>query len=106
MPPDVTSPCMADFMSLLAACSHAVTFFCLTGSDCKPCLQEFTDHSTPALEYHNPKSFLPSLTAEDDTFCTSMAEEKASVLFPSAATMPGRSQGQQSGWSAPYSEVE
>ncbi|KAM9265295.1 rho guanine nucleotide exchange factor 18 [Morus bassanus] len=46
------------------------------GSDCKPCLQEFTDHSTPALEYHNPKSFLPSLIAEDDTFCSSMAEEK------------------------------
>ncbi|PKU36036.1 rho guanine nucleotide exchange factor 18 [Limosa lapponica baueri] len=47
-------------------------------SDCKPCLREFTDHSTPALEYPNPKSFLPSLIAEDDTFCTSMAEEKAS----------------------------
>ncbi|KAM7081591.1 rho guanine nucleotide exchange factor 18-like [Ciconia maguari] len=46
------------------------------GSDCKPCLREFTDHSTPALQYHNPKSFLPSLIAEDDTFCTSMAEEK------------------------------
>ncbi|XP_009932468.2 rho guanine nucleotide exchange factor 18 isoform X2 [Opisthocomus hoazin] len=46
------------------------------GSDCKPCLQEFTDHSTPALEYPNPKSFLPSLIAEDDTFSTSMAEEK------------------------------
>ncbi|KAM6189396.1 rho guanine nucleotide exchange factor 18 [Sarcoramphus papa] len=46
------------------------------GSDCKPCLQEFTDHSTPALEYPNSKGFLPSLIAEDDTFCTSMAEEK------------------------------
>ncbi|XP_029888758.1 rho guanine nucleotide exchange factor 18 isoform X1 [Aquila chrysaetos chrysaetos] len=46
------------------------------GSDCKPCLREFTDHSTPALEYPNPKSFLPSLIAEDDTFCTSMAEQK------------------------------
>ncbi|KAM6369111.1 rho guanine nucleotide exchange factor 18 [Pluvialis apricaria] len=46
------------------------------GSDCKPCLREFTDHSTPALEYPNPKSFLPSLIAEDETFCTSMAEEK------------------------------
>ncbi|XP_074707387.1 rho guanine nucleotide exchange factor 18 isoform X2 [Strix uralensis] len=46
------------------------------GSDCKPCLREFTDHSTPALEYPDPKSFLPSLIAEDDTFCTSMAEEK------------------------------
>ncbi|XP_074934203.1 rho guanine nucleotide exchange factor 18 isoform X3 [Phalacrocorax aristotelis] len=46
------------------------------GSDCKPCLQEFTDRSTPALEYHNPKSFLPSLIAEDDTFCSSMAEDK------------------------------
>ncbi|XP_042650189.1 uncharacterized protein LOC122153631 [Tyto alba] len=46
------------------------------GSDCKPCLQEFTDHSTPALEYPDPKSFLPSLIAEDDTFCTRMAEEK------------------------------
>ncbi|XP_057256292.1 rho guanine nucleotide exchange factor 18 isoform X4 [Pezoporus wallicus] len=46
------------------------------GSDCKPCLREFTDRSTPPLESHSPKSFLPSLTAEDDTFCTSMAEEK------------------------------
>ncbi|XP_068277057.1 rho guanine nucleotide exchange factor 18 isoform X1 [Nyctibius grandis] len=46
------------------------------GSDCKPCLREFADHSTPALEYPNPKSFLPSLIAEDDTFCTSTAEEK------------------------------
>ncbi|XP_055563816.1 rho guanine nucleotide exchange factor 18 isoform X2 [Falco cherrug] len=47
------------------------------GSDCKPCLREFTDHSTPALEYRNPKSFLPSLIAEDDSsLCTSMAEEK------------------------------
>ncbi|XP_014808344.1 PREDICTED: rho guanine nucleotide exchange factor 18 [Calidris pugnax] len=46
------------------------------GSDCKPRLREFTDHSNPALEYPNPKSFLPSLIAEDDTFCTSMAEEK------------------------------
>ncbi|XP_009893462.1 PREDICTED: rho guanine nucleotide exchange factor 18 [Charadrius vociferus] len=46
------------------------------GSDCKPCLREFTDHSTPALEYPNAKSFLPSLIAEDETFCTSMAEEK------------------------------
>ncbi|GAB0200629.1 rho guanine nucleotide exchange factor 18 [Grus japonensis] len=57
------------------------------GSDCKPCLREFTDRSTPTLEYHNPKSFLPSLIAEDDTFCSSMAEEKASVPFPSATTM-------------------
>ncbi|XP_026720889.1 insulin receptor isoform X1 [Athene cunicularia] len=46
------------------------------GSDCKPCLREFPDHSTPALEYPDPKTFLPSLIAEDDTFCTSMAEEK------------------------------
>ncbi|XP_030365559.1 rho guanine nucleotide exchange factor 18 [Strigops habroptila] len=54
----------------------AGTFSVFAGSDCKPCLQEFTDRGTPALEYHNPKSFLPSLIAEDDTFCTSMAEEK------------------------------
>ncbi|XP_048143743.1 rho guanine nucleotide exchange factor 18 isoform X1 [Corvus hawaiiensis] len=46
------------------------------GSDCKPCLQEFTDHHSPALEYPTPKSFLPSLITEDDSFCTSMAEEK------------------------------
>ncbi|XP_071584174.1 rho guanine nucleotide exchange factor 18 isoform X2 [Heliangelus exortis] len=46
------------------------------GSDCKPCLQEFTDPSPPSLECPNPRSFLPSLIAEDDTFCTSMAEEK------------------------------
>ncbi|XP_014738474.1 PREDICTED: rho guanine nucleotide exchange factor 18 isoform X4 [Sturnus vulgaris] len=46
------------------------------GSDCKPCLREFTDHHSPALEYPTPKSFLPSLIAEDDSFCTSMAEEK------------------------------
>ncbi|XP_066192389.1 rho guanine nucleotide exchange factor 18 [Sylvia atricapilla] len=46
------------------------------GSDCKPCLQEFTDHHSPALEYPTPKSFLPSLIAEDDSFCTSMAEDK------------------------------
>ncbi|XP_050177337.1 rho guanine nucleotide exchange factor 18 isoform X2 [Myiozetetes cayanensis] len=46
------------------------------GSDCKPCLREFTDHRAPALEYPTPKSFLPSLIAEDDSSCTSMAEEK------------------------------
>ncbi|XP_051495343.1 rho guanine nucleotide exchange factor 18 isoform X3 [Apus apus] len=46
------------------------------GSDCKPCLREFSDHSSPALECPSPKRFLPSLIAEDDTFCTSMAEEK------------------------------
>ncbi|KAM6236051.1 uncharacterized protein LJ264_013687 [Porphyrio hochstetteri] len=46
------------------------------GSDCKPCLQDFTDHSTSTLEYHSPSSILPSLIAEDDTFCASMAEEK------------------------------
>ncbi|XP_066422718.1 rho guanine nucleotide exchange factor 18-like [Molothrus aeneus] len=57
------------------------------GSDCKPCLREFTDHHSPALEYPTPKSFLPSLIAEDDSFCTSMAEEKASVLFPAATTV-------------------
>ncbi|XP_054252319.1 rho guanine nucleotide exchange factor 18 isoform X1 [Indicator indicator] len=44
------------------------------GSDCKPCLQEFPEHSTPALEYPNPKSFFPSFIAEDDSFC--MAQEK------------------------------
>ncbi|KAJ7412311.1 Rho guanine nucleotide exchange factor 18 [Willisornis vidua] len=53
------------------------------GSDCKPCLREFPGHHSPALEYPTPKSFLPSLIAEDDSFCTSMAEEKASVLSPS-----------------------
>ncbi|XP_064031077.1 rho guanine nucleotide exchange factor 18 isoform X3 [Pogoniulus pusillus] len=52
------------------------------GSDCKPCLQEFPDHSAPALEYSNPKSFLPSLIAEDDSFCTSMAEEKEGSSSP------------------------
>ncbi|KAJ7398118.1 Rho guanine nucleotide exchange factor 18 [Pitangus sulphuratus] len=73
------------------------------GSDCKPCLREFTDHRAPALEYPTPKSFLPSLIAEDDSSCTSMAEEKASVLFPSAVPR-GRSQAQQAGWSAPHPE--
>lgn len=33
-----------------------------------------------------------------------MAEEKVSVLFPSTTTTQGRSQGQQTGWSAAYSE--
>ncbi|XP_064898536.1 rho guanine nucleotide exchange factor 18 isoform X7 [Columba livia] len=46
------------------------------GSDCKPCLREFADHSNPALEYPSPKTFLPSLIAEDDAFCSGMAEEK------------------------------
>ncbi|XP_039942480.1 rho guanine nucleotide exchange factor 18 isoform X2 [Hirundo rustica] len=46
------------------------------GSDCKPCLREFTNHHSPALEYPTPKRFLPSLIAEDDSFCTSMAEDK------------------------------
>ncbi|KAF4789947.1 Rho guanine nucleotide exchange factor 18 [Turdus rufiventris] len=67
------------------------------GSDCKPCLREFTDHHSPALEYPTPKSFLPSLIAEDDSFCTSMAEEKASVLFPAATTVQGRSRGSKLG---------
>lgn len=90
--PNVPSLCAADFTSLpLLTCRDLL---CLAGSDCKPCLREFTEHSTPALEYPHPKSFLPSLVAEDDTFCTSMAEEKASVLFPSATTTQGRSQGQ------------
>ncbi|RMC00895.1 hypothetical protein DUI87_22581 [Hirundo rustica rustica] len=65
------------------------------GSDCKPCLREFTNHHSPALEYPTPKRFLPSLIAEDDSFCTSMAEDKASVLFPAATTVQGRGQGQQ-----------
>ncbi|XP_032059541.1 rho guanine nucleotide exchange factor 18 [Aythya fuligula] len=46
------------------------------GSDCKPCLRELAERSPSALEYRGPKSFLPSLIAEDDTFFTSMAEEK------------------------------
>lgn len=83
------------WFSVPAACLPVIDLLYLAGSDCKPCLQEFPDHSAPALEYPNPKSFLPSLIAEDDSFCTSMAEEKASVLLPSAATAPGRKVGAQ-----------
>lgn len=83
---------LCHFTSLLPTRCHLL---CLAGSDCKPCLREFADHSNPALEYPSPKTFLPSLIAEDDAFCSGMAEEKASVPFPSAATARGRSQGQR-----------
>lgn len=93
----VTCLCGPDFTSLLVPCWDLL---CLAGSDCKPCLREFPDRSTLPLESHNPKSFLPSLTAEDDAFCTSMAEEKASVPFPSATTV----QGTANRMVTPYSE--
>lgn len=89
------------FTSLLAT---RCDLLCLAGSDCKPCLREFTDHSSPALEYPSPKTFLPSLIAEDDAFCTGMAEEKASVSLSSAATARGWSRSQQTGCSAARSE--
>ncbi|CAI5799217.1 rho guanine nucleotide exchange factor 18 isoform X1 [Podarcis lilfordi] len=60
------------------------------GSECKPAAQDFPgSRTTPASGCSSPDTLSPSLTAEDEVFFGSMAEEREDASSPEQDASPG-----------------